>query len=111
MVYMSRHLSDEYLREIATFYSKLAPPFPTPIQPAATKEALARGEQIVRNGDQAKGIPACVACHGKALTGMLPGVPGSSGCIPITSMDRWAPGAAVCGRRPTRIAWRASRNA
>ena len=76
MVYMSRHLSDEYLREIATYYSKLTPPFPTPIQPSATKEALARGEQIVRNGDQAKGIPACVACHGKALTGMLPGVPG-----------------------------------
>jgi len=82
MVYMSRHLSDEYLREIAAFYSKLAPPFPTPIQPAATKEALARGEQIVRNGDQAKGIPACVACHGKALTGMLPGVPGLVGLYP-----------------------------
>jgi cytochrome c553 len=82
MVYMSRHLSDEYLREIATYYSKLAPGYPTPIQPSATKEALARGEQIVRNGDQAKGIPACVACHGKALTGMLPGVPGLVGLYP-----------------------------
>ena len=82
MVYMSRHLSDEYLREIASYYSKLSPGFPTPIQPSATKEALARGEQIVRNGDQAKGIPACVACHGKALTGMLPGVPGLVGLYP-----------------------------
>ena len=82
LVYMSRYLSDEYLREIATYYSKLAPPFPTPIQPSATKEALVRGEQIVRNGDQAKGIPACVACHGKALTGMLPGVPGLVGLFP-----------------------------
>ncbi len=29
--------------EIATYYSKLKPPFPTPIQPSATKDALARG--------------------------------------------------------------------
>jgi len=82
MVYMSRHLSDEYMREIATYYSKLSPAFPTPIQPSATKEALARGEQIVRKGDQAKGIPACAACHGNALTGMLPGIPGLVGLYP-----------------------------
>jgi cytochrome c553 len=82
MVYMSRHLSDDYLREIAVYYSKLTPPYPTPIQPSATKDALARGEQIVRNGDQAKGIPACAACHGKALTGMLPGIPGLVGLYP-----------------------------
>ena len=82
MVYFSRHLSDEYLREIAVYYSKLAPPYPTPIQPSATKDALARGEAIVRNGDQAKGIPACASCHGKALTGMLPGIPGLVGLYP-----------------------------
>jgi cytochrome c553 len=82
MVYFSRHLSDEYLHEIATYYSKLQPPFPTPIQPSATKVALARGEVLVRNGDPAKGIPACAACHGKALTGMLPGIPGLIGLYP-----------------------------
>jgi cytochrome c553 len=82
MVYFSRHLSDEYLMEIATYYSKLQPPFPTPIQPSATKDALARGEALVRNGDPAKGIPACAACHGKALTGMQPGIPGLVGLYP-----------------------------
>jgi len=82
MVYFSRHLSDDYLREIALYYSKLTPPYPTPIQPSATKDALARGEALVRNGDPAKGIPACAACHGKALTGMLPGVPGLIGLYP-----------------------------
>jgi cytochrome c553 len=82
MVYMSRYLSDDYLREMALYYSKLTPPYPTPIQPSATKEALARGEQIVRNGDQAKGIPACASCHGRALTGMLPGIPGLVGLYP-----------------------------
>jgi cytochrome c553 len=82
MVYFTRHLSDEYLMEIATYYSKLQPPFPTPIQPSATKDALARGEMLVRQGDRAKGIPPCVACHGKALTGMLPGIPGLIGLFP-----------------------------
>ena len=82
MVYFVRHLSDEYLREMATYYSKLQPPFPTPIQPSATKEALARGEALVRTGDAAKGIPACAACHGKALTGMQPGIPGLIGLYP-----------------------------
>ena len=95
MVYFSRHLSDEYLMEIATYYSKLQPPFPTPIQPSATKDALARGEVLVRKGDAAKGIPACAACHGKALTGMQPGIPGLIGLYPdyiSAQMGAWQGG-------------------
>jgi cytochrome c553 len=95
MVYFVRHLSDEYLMEIATYYSRLHPPFPTPIQPSATKEALARGEVLVRNGDAAKGIPACVACHGKSLTGMQPGIPGLIGLYPDyinAQMGAWRSG-------------------
>jgi len=79
MVYLVRYLSDEYLREIATYYSKLQPPFPAQVRAPATKEALARGEALVRKGDPAKGVPACTACHGDALTGMLPGIPGLIG--------------------------------
>ena len=82
MVYFTRYLSDDYLMEMATYYSRLKPPFPTPIQPSATKEALTRGEQLVRQGDQAKGIPACAGCHGAALTGMQPGIPGLVGLYP-----------------------------
>ena len=82
MVYFSRHLADDYLREIATYYAKLQPPYPTPIQPSVTKEALVRGEALVRSGDPGKGIPACAACHGKALTGMQPGIPGLVGLYP-----------------------------
>jgi cytochrome c553 len=95
MVYFTRHLSDEYLHEIATYYSKLQPGFPTPIQPSATKASLARGEVLVRNGDPAKGVPACAACHGKALTGMLPGVPGLIGLYPdyiYAQMGAWQRG-------------------
>jgi cytochrome c553 len=95
MVYFVRHLSDEYLMEIATYYSRLHPAFPTPIQPSATKEALARGEVLVRNGDPAKGIPACIACHGKSLTGMQPGIPGLIGLYPDyinAQMGAWRSG-------------------
>ncbi len=95
MVYFVRHLSNDYLMEIATYYAKLQPPFPTPIQPSATKDALARGEMLVRNGDPAKGIPACAACHGKALTGMQPGIPGLVGLYPdyiSAQMGAWRSG-------------------
>jgi cytochrome c553 len=82
MVYFVRYSSDEYLREIATYYSKLQPPFSTSIPPSATKDVLARGEALVQKGDPAKGIPSCVACHGTTLTGMLPGIPGLVGLDP-----------------------------
>jgi mono/diheme cytochrome c family protein len=82
MVYMTRYMSDEYLMEIANYYSKLKPPFPTPIQPSTTRDALARGERLVRQGDPARGLPACAACHGNALTGMQPGIPGLIGLYP-----------------------------
>ena len=92
MVYFTRYLSDEYLLEIATYYSQLKPPFPTPIQPSATREALARGEALVLRGDPAKGVPACAECHGKALTGMQPGIPGLIGLYPDyinAQMNAW----------------------
>ena len=40
---------------------------------------LARGQQLVRQGDTALQIPACVQCHGSALTGTQPSVPGLLG--------------------------------
>ena len=40
---------------------------------------LARGQQLVREGDAALRIPACVQCHGSAMTGTLPSVPGLLG--------------------------------
>jgi cytochrome c553 len=40
---------------------------------------LARGEQLVRKGDEARGLPACVQCHGQAMTGVNPSTPGLLG--------------------------------
>ena len=79
MVYMVSNLSDDYLREMAEYFSGLHPPYPPPqpLQlPAATLE---RGRQLALEGDKRLGVPACIACHGDALTGVAPAVPGLIG--------------------------------
>jgi cytochrome c553 len=91
MNYMVAFLSDEYLREIAEHYSKL-PPAVYPPAPAAPSPALARGETLVKQGDKALRIPACTACHGEALTGMNPAIPGLVGLDPqyiAAQMGAW----------------------
>jgi cytochrome c553 len=76
MVHMVRHLSDAYLREIAEYFSSIELPYPpVPTTTDATPEMLARGKALVFQGDAARDIPACVRCHGEALTGVLPGIP------------------------------------
>lgn len=79
MVYLVDHLNDDYLREIAGYFAALDLPYPAPapvIEPAA---ALQHGERLVLQGDPARKLPACVACHGQALTGVAPAIPGLLG--------------------------------
>ncbi|USX19010.1 cytochrome c4 [Oxalobacteraceae bacterium OTU3REALA1] len=82
MTYMVDHLPDAYLREIADYFAAQHPPYP-PAQPGSGANAgaasLARGEALVRHGDPAKKIPACVSCHGAALYGVEPAIPGLIG--------------------------------
>ncbi len=81
MTYMVGGLSDNYLHEIAAYFSALRPPFPPPpAKPQAAK--LAQGEILVLKGEAEREIPACTACHGGTLTGMLPGIPGLVGLYP-----------------------------
>jgi cytochrome c553 len=95
MVYFVRHLSDSYLSEIAARYATLHPAFSAPVRRSAGKDALARGEALVRRGDSARDIPACAACHGEALTGTLPAIPGLIGLYPdyiIAQLGAWQRG-------------------
>jgi cytochrome c553 len=79
MTYLVEHLSDDYLKEIAAHFASLDLPYPPP-QPAAAEPALLqRGEALVRQGDAARKIPACAQCHGSALTGVQPAIPGLLG--------------------------------
>lgn len=78
MNYIVAHLSDDYLREIAEYYAKLAPLYPRSEQPPAP-EVLARGEALMLRGDSLRKIPACTGCHGRGLGGMEPAIPGLVG--------------------------------
>lgn len=79
MTYMVNHLPDAYLREIAGHFSQQhLPPLATP-QPALPAAVIERGRMLAMQGDRAIGVPACIACHGKALTGVAPSIPGLVG--------------------------------
>jgi cytochrome c553 len=72
-------LSDEYLYEIAQHFAKLDVPYPQPQPATAPPEMLARGRQLAVEGDAERRVPACARCHGAALTGVEPAVPGLLG--------------------------------
>src|SRR5690606_11535514 len=56
-------LTDDYLEEIAAYYSTQAPA--SRVAERGTSAAmLAIGQAIVERGDPARGVPACQACHG-----------------------------------------------
>jgi cytochrome c553 len=79
MTYLVDHLSDAYLQEIAHYFADQHPPYPPPQPPDPSNATRARGEVLVNKGDPAKKIPACIACHGSAMTGVLPTTPGLLG--------------------------------
>jgi len=72
-------LSDSYLWEVAQYFSRLDVPYPAPQPAAVPPEQLQRGRTIAHQGEPDRRVPACAACHGKALTGVLPNVPGLLG--------------------------------
>ncbi|MEJ1164287.1 cytochrome c4 [Variovorax sp. CCNWLW186] len=80
MTYMVQHLSDAYLMEMAEYFAGLDLPYPSGSTASdATPAQLARGRQLALEGDTARRIPACVQCHGAALTGVQPAIPGLLG--------------------------------
>lgn len=79
MIYTVDHLSDAYLREMAEYFSGLHPPYPSPQAANVPQAVLERGRILVQSGDASRHVPACVACHGKTLTGVAPSIPGLVG--------------------------------
>jgi cytochrome c553 len=79
MRYLVSNLPDAYLREIAEHFSAQNPPYAPPQPAAASPAVLERGRRLATAGDPAKNLPACAACHGSALTGTAPAIPGLIG--------------------------------
>jgi len=70
-------LSDQYLQEIAEYYAGQTPRHSAAVAHPAADTRGARA--LVFDGAPDRDIPACTACHGAALTGALPTIPGLLG--------------------------------
>jgi cytochrome c553 len=79
MALLLDHLTDDYLREIADYFAGLDIAYPPPQTTGAPLALLAHGESLVLKGDASRRIPACVQCHGAAMTGVRPDIPGLLG--------------------------------
>lgn len=95
MNYLVAYLPDAYLKEIAEHFAQQRPPFAAKETATVDNATLGRGKSLILVGDATKGVPACVACHGSALTGMEPGIPGLVGLRPtyiVAQITRWRVG-------------------
>lgn len=79
MEYTVRQLSPAYVHEIAEYFAAQQVPYERSAVPDLAPSIRQRGQQLVTSGDPALHIPPCQACHGKALTGTEPVVPGLVG--------------------------------
>jgi len=82
MNYLLEYLPESYLQSMADYFAAQRPPFPELSIPDVSKDMLMHGEQLVRQGDPEREIPACVKCHGPTLTGMEPAIPSLLGLRP-----------------------------
>ncbi|UXH79242.1 c-type cytochrome [Roseateles amylovorans] len=74
-----RHMTDDYLHEIAGYFAAQSLPYPPPVAIGLSPEDRRRAESLVRLGDPARRLPACADCHSAAMTGRQPAIPGLLG--------------------------------
>lgn len=79
MALLLEHLTDSYLLEMAQHFADTEVPYPAPQTQNAPPATLERGRVLVMEGDASRKLPACVACHGAAMTGVKPSIPGLLG--------------------------------
>ena len=58
MMGMATPLSDQDMRDVGAYFASKAP-----LPGVADQSVVAQGEKLYREGDVARGIPACMACH------------------------------------------------
>jgi cytochrome c553 len=96
MARLLQNLTDDYLKALAGHFAALELPYPPPPRPAVDDASAALGRQWVERGDPARGLPACVQCHGAAMTGVAPALPGLLG-LPrdylVAQLGAWRTGA------------------
>lgn len=79
MTHLLSGLPDDYLREMAAYFADQQVPYLSATRPSVSADTLERGRVLAMQGDAERGLPACVACHGSALNGLAPAIPGLLG--------------------------------
>ena len=79
MARLLQFMTDDYLRDIAGHFATLQVPYAVPLPTAETAALLQRGQQLAQRGDATLKLPACGQCHGSALMGVAPNLPGLLG--------------------------------
>jgi cytochrome c553 len=67
MTALAAKLSDEDMRDLASFF---ATQVPQASNAAAAASASGRGESLYRSGDPSNGVPPCQGCHGAEAEGV-----------------------------------------
>jgi cytochrome c553 len=101
MAMLLADVSDQYLLEMAAYFSALEQPYATPERLATTPEEVRLARKLIHQGDAARKIPACTECHGKQLMGTAPFIPGLLG-LPRAYMTAqfgaWKSGGMIRGK-------------
>jgi cytochrome c553 len=95
MTYMVDRQNDAFLQELADYFGSLRLPYAYRDNSNIAPTLLARGRQLVTQGDEASHVPACQGCHAQSLLGTLPAVPGLLGLSPdyvIGQLGAWRNG-------------------
>jgi cytochrome c553 len=82
MTAMVATVPKEEVANVAAWFARQS--FNKPAAPAAetSDEVIARGQQLWRAGDAARGVPACAACHGVSGRGLPAQYPRLAGQFP-----------------------------
>lgn len=79
MTHLLKPLDKPYLMAMAQHFAAQQVPYAAPARVELSAAQVARAEQLVRQGDATRQLPACASCHGDALMGTLPATPGLLG--------------------------------
>jgi cytochrome c553 len=100
MALLLADISDQYLREMAAYFSTLKQPYPPPERISSSPDEIKLAQNLISRGDPSRKIPACVECHGKDLMGTAPFIPGLVG-LPraylIAQFGAWRSGGLLRG--------------
>lgn len=76
MNHLTQHMSDDFLRDIARYFSALDLPYPPASAHGLSARQQRTAEQLVFKGAPERQLPACASCHGSRMAGRSPAMPG-----------------------------------